>query len=55
MIAGAADLVGRLGVNATSMREVVRYTETPRGSIAFHFPGGKVELVQDPIFAAPAD
>ena len=31
MVAGAADLMSRRGVNATSMREVVRHTGTPRG------------------------
>lgn len=34
MVAGAADLVSRRGVNATSLREVVRHTGTPRGRSA---------------------
>ena len=45
MIAGAADLMSRLGVNATSMRDVVRHTATPRGSIGHHFPDGKRQLI----------
>jgi AcrR family transcriptional regulator len=49
MIVGAKELMRRRGVNATTMREVVRFTGTPRGSIAFHFPGGKVELLQEAI------
>ncbi|MBR1283348.1 TetR/AcrR family transcriptional regulator [Bradyrhizobium sp. AUGA SZCCT0177] len=49
MVAGAADLISRRGVNATSMREVVRHTGTPRGSISHHFPRGKLQLVEDAI------
>ncbi|MBU3121748.1 TetR/AcrR family transcriptional regulator [Acinetobacter soli] len=49
MIAGAMDLIRRRGLNATSVREVVRYTETPRGSIKHHFPNGKLQLVTEAI------
>jgi len=47
MIAGALDLLSRHGVYATSLREVVQHTGTPRGSIAHHFPGGKRQLLQE--------
>lgn len=47
MVMGAADLIRRRGLNATSVREVVRHTETPRGSIAHHFPRGKQQLVEE--------
>jgi len=47
MVAGAADLMSRRGVNATSIREVVRQTDTPRGSIAHHFPRGKQQLLEE--------
>lgn len=46
MIAGAADLLRRRGMHATSIREVVRYSETPRGSVTHYFPGGKKELLE---------
>ncbi|MCI0994531.1 TetR/AcrR family transcriptional regulator [Pseudomonas corrugata] len=46
MIEGAADLLRRKGMTATSMREVVRHSHTPRGSIAHHFPGGKRQLLE---------
>ncbi len=49
MIAGAMELIRRRGLNATSVREVVRYTDTPRGSIKHHFPNGKVQLVTEAI------
>ncbi|WP_394568171.1 TetR/AcrR family transcriptional regulator [Bradyrhizobium sp. 31Argb] len=54
MVAGAADLLSRRGVNATSMREVVRHTGTPRGSISHHFPRGKQQLIEDAIVFAGA-
>ena len=49
MIAGAADLMSRHGVNATSMRDVVRHTATPRGSISHHFPDGKRQLIAEAV------
>jgi AcrR family transcriptional regulator len=52
MVAGAADLMSRRGVNATSMREVVRHTGTPRGSIGHHFPRGKQQLIEDALLFA---
>ncbi|WOH65304.1 helix-turn-helix domain-containing protein [Bradyrhizobium sp. BWA-3-5] len=52
MVAGAADLMSRRGVNATSMREVVRHTGTPRGSIGHHFPRGKLQLIEDALLFA---
>ena len=52
MVAGAADLMSRRGVTATSMREVVRHTGTPRGSIGHHFPGGKQQLIEDALVFA---
>ena len=52
MIAGAADLMSRRGVNATSMRDVVRHTATPRGSIGHHFPDGKRQLIAEAVIFA---
>ncbi|MFB6460133.1 TetR/AcrR family transcriptional regulator [Bradyrhizobium tunisiense] len=49
MIAGAADLMSRRGLNATSMRDVVRHTSTPRGSIGHHFPEGKQQLIAEAV------
>ena len=49
MVAGAADLLSRHGVHATSLREVVRRTETPRGSLGHHFPGGKPQLLEEAV------
>ncbi len=44
MVAGGLELVRRNGYSATSFRDVWTLTDTPRGSVYFHFPGGKEEL-----------
>ena len=46
------DLISRRGVNATSVREVVRHTNTPRGSIKHYFPNGKLQLVSEAVLLA---
>ena len=45
MIAGAARLLARRGLQATSFSTVLAETGAPRGSIYHHFPGGKDEMV----------
>ncbi len=54
MVAGAADLMSRRGVNATSLRDVVCHTGTPRGSICHHFPRGKQQLIEEAVVFAGA-
>ncbi len=45
MVAGASRMLARRGLQATSFSTVLTETNTPRGSIYHHFPGGKDELV----------
>ena len=45
MIAGAAQLLARRGLQATSFSEVLELTGAPRGSVYYHFPEGKDQLV----------
>lgn len=52
MIAGAADLMSRRGIHATSLREVVQHTGTPRGSLTHHFPGGKQQMLEEALHYA---
>ena len=47
MVQSAAALIGSQGLNATSFTEVLAESGAPRGSIYFHFPGGKRELAED--------
>lgn len=45
MIQGAAQLLARQGLQATSFKEVLDFTGAPRGSIYHHFPDGKDQMV----------
>jgi AcrR family transcriptional regulator len=45
MIEGAVQLLATKGLQATSFSEVLELTGAPRGSIYYHFPNGKDQLV----------
>jgi AcrR family transcriptional regulator len=49
MVQSAAALIGSQGLNATSFSDVLASSGAPRGSIYFHFPGGKRELAKDAV------
>ncbi len=49
MVATAAGLFGRLGVDGTSFTDVLAQSRAPRGSIYYYFPSGKRELVVDAV------
>ncbi|MFT4043873.1 MAG: TetR/AcrR family transcriptional regulator [Gordonia sp. (in: high G+C Gram-positive bacteria)] len=49
MIIHAADLIGRDGVAATSIGDVIAASAAPRGSIYHHFPGGKTQLMTEAV------
>ncbi len=44
MIAAAAGVFGRRGVEGASFTEILRESGAPRGSIYYYFPAGKPEL-----------
>ena len=44
MIDATADLLRRQGYHATGLNQIVREAKAPKGSLYFHFPGGKEEL-----------
>lgn len=45
MIETTAGLVHRRGFHGTSLNEILAESGSPRGSLYYHFPGGKEELV----------
>jgi TetR/AcrR family transcriptional repressor of lmrAB and yxaGH operons len=45
MVEGAVRLLATKGVEGTSFAEVLEATDSPRGSLYHHFPGGKPELL----------
>src|SRR3977135_2427127 len=52
MIKAAFDLFRKRGYHATAFSDVVQESGAPRGSIYFHFPGGKQELAREAIALA---
>jgi TetR/AcrR family transcriptional repressor of lmrAB and yxaGH operons len=45
IVATTADLLRRQGYAATGLNQIVDQAKAPKGSLYFHFPGGKDELV----------
>lgn len=45
MVEGAIELLATKGVNGSSVNQVLEFTNTPRGSVYHHFPGGRNELL----------
>ncbi|MBH0780818.1 TetR/AcrR family transcriptional regulator [Nocardia sp. NEAU-351] len=54
MVAGAADMLRRRGLNATSVRELAKHSGAPLGSTYHYFPGGKSELAAEAVRFADA-
>jgi AcrR family transcriptional regulator len=49
MVIGAADMIRRHGLNATSVRELAKHTGAPLGSTYHYFPGGKQQLATEAV------
>jgi AcrR family transcriptional regulator len=49
LVVGAADMLRRRGMHATSIREVARHSGAPLGSTYHYFPGGKDQLVTEAV------
>lgn len=49
MVAGAAEMIRRRGLNATSVRELAKASGAPLGSTYHYFPGGKYELAAEAV------
>ena len=54
MVASAADLLARRGLQATSLSEVLERSGAPRGSVYHHFPAGKDQLIASALDVAAA-
>ena len=52
MIRAAVKLFRRRGYHGTAFSDVVRESGAPHGSIHFHFPGGKEELLREVVAVA---
>lgn len=49
IVAGAADMLRRRGLYATSIRETAKHAKAPLGSTYHYFPGGKQQLVTEAV------
>src|SRR5437764_4148865 len=49
LVETTAQLLQRQGLNGTGVLEVLRESGAPRGSLYFHFPGGKEQLTVEAI------
>jgi AcrR family transcriptional regulator len=49
LVAGAADMMRRRGLNATSVRELAKHAQAPLGSTYHYFPGGKHQLAAEAV------
>ena len=47
MVTSAALLLREHGVAGTSIAKVLEHSRGPRGSVGFHFPGGRAELLTE--------
>lgn len=52
LLVGAADMIRRRGLNATSIREVAKHSGTPLGSTYHYFPNGKRQLATEAVHLA---
>lgn len=55
MVSAAKQLFQERGYLGTSFADVLEASQAPRGSVYFHFPGGKDELTQEVVLAYVAD
>jgi TetR/AcrR family transcriptional repressor of lmrAB and yxaGH operons len=44
MVRKAAELFQKQGYNGTGLKQIIEESDTPKGSLYFHFPGGKEDL-----------
>jgi AcrR family transcriptional regulator len=49
IVAGAADMISRRGLTATSIREMAKHANAPLGSTYHYFPDGKQQLATEAV------
>jgi TetR/AcrR family transcriptional repressor of lmrAB and yxaGH operons len=54
MVTTTAKLLQRQGYHGTGINQIVAEAEAPKGSLYFHFPGGKEQLAAEAIAASAA-
>ena len=54
LVTATADLLRRQGYHATGLNQLVSAGGAPKGSLYFHFPGGKEQLAAEALLASSA-
>ena len=49
IVVGAADMIRRRGLSATSIRELAKHADAPLGSTYHYFPGGKHQVAAEAV------
>ena len=52
MVLSAAALLGEFGASATSIDRVLAHSDAPRGSVYYHFPDGRAQLINEAVALA---
>ncbi|MEU3934239.1 TetR/AcrR family transcriptional regulator [Streptomyces sp. NPDC029044] len=52
MVLSAAALLGEYGASATSIDRVLAHSDAPRGSVYYHFPDGRAQLINEAVALA---
>lgn len=52
IITAAADLIHTQGYHATGLNQIIKQSGTPKGSLYFHFPEGKDEIIEASILSS---
>jgi TetR/AcrR family transcriptional repressor of lmrAB and yxaGH operons len=52
MVSTTIALLELQGYHATGLNQIIQESSTPKGSIYFHFPGGKEDLVMEAVLSA---
>jgi TetR/AcrR family transcriptional repressor of lmrAB and yxaGH operons len=54
LVEAAAGLLHRQGYASTGLNQILEHSRAPKGSLYFHFPGGKEELVAEALRGSAA-
>jgi AcrR family transcriptional regulator len=55
MLDAASTLVRERGASATSLDDILAHSQAPRGSVYYHFPGGRTQLIEEALEHAGED
>src|SRR5215469_6836329 len=54
MLDSTTTLIRQRGASATSLDDILAHSKAPRGSIYYHFPGGRTQLIEEAVEHAGA-